>query len=204
MIETVTLHTIALHKVNWGHTMKQTKISLLMAGLLTASMLIPSATMAANNDSATVTATILTAIAVAKATDMNFGYILPNTTGTVTLATDGARTVSGPTLVAGVTPTAAKFNVTGDSSATFSIAYTDSSTTLSDGASHTMAIDFITEAVSSSGGTATGKTDKSTDATTGTLSSGAAVIYAGGELSVDAAQVAGVYTGTLKVTVAYN
>lgn len=184
--------------------MKQTKISLLMAGLLTTSMLVPSVSIAADNANATVTATILTAIAVTKATDMNFGYILPNTTGTATLATDGARTASGPTLVAGITPTAAKFDVTGDSSATFSIAYTGSSTTLSDGATHTMAIDFITEAVSGSGGAATGKTATGTDATTGTLSSGAAVIYAGGQLSVDAAQTPGVYTGTLVVTVAYN
>ncbi|MFZ3088654.1 MAG: DUF4402 domain-containing protein [Methylotenera sp.] len=183
--------------------MKQTKISLLMAGLLTASMLVPSASIAAT-DSATVTATILTAIAVAKATDMNFGYILPNTTGTVTLATDAARTASGPTLIAGITPTAAKFNVTGDGTATFSIDYTGSSTTLSDGATHTMAIDFITEAISGAAGVATGKTATGTDATTGTLSSGAAVIYAGGQLSVDAAQTPGVYTGTLTVIVAYN
>jgi len=184
--------------------MNQTKISLLMAGLLTAGMLVPSASIAANNDSATVTATILTAIAVAKATDMNFGYILPNTTGTVTLATDGARTASGPTLIAGITPTAAKFNVTGDGTATFSIDYTGSSATLSDGATHTMAIDFITEAISGAAGVATGKTATGTDATTGTLSGGAAVIYAGGQLSVDAAQTPGVYTGTFVVTVAYN
>lgn len=175
-----------------------------MAGMLTIGATIPSASIAANNDTATVTATILTAIAVAKATDMNFGYILPNTTGTVTLATDGARTASGPTLVAGITPTAAKFNVTGDGTATFSIAYTGSSTTLSDGATHTMAIDFITEAVSGAAGAATGKTATGTDATSGTLASGAAVIYAGGQLSVDAAQVAGIYTGSLIVTVAYN
>lgn len=183
--------------------MKHTKISLLVAGILTIGATIPSASIAANSDTATVTATILTPIAVAKATDMNFGYILPNTTGTVTLATDGARTASGPSLVAGITPTAAKFNVTGDGTATFSIAYTGSDTVLTSGA-NTMAIDFITEAISGAAGAATGKTATGTDATTGTLDGGAAVIYAGGQLSVDAAQVAGVYTGNLVVTVAYN
>lgn len=184
--------------------MKKTKISLLMAGLLAAGVLLPGSSVAADNATATVTATILAPIAVAKTTDMNFGYILPATTGTVTLATNAARTASGPSLIAGITPTAAKFDVTGDGVATFSISYAGSSATLSDGATHTMAIDFITEAISGSGGAATGKTATGTDATTGTLSAGAAVIYAGGQLSVDAAQTPGTYTGSLIVTVAYN
>lgn len=178
--------------------MKQTKISLLTAGLLATSMLIPSASIAAT-DSATVTATILTAIAVAKVTDMNFGYILP-AAGTVTLATNSARTASGPTLVAGITPTAAKFDVDGDGTATFSIDYTGSDTVLTSGA-NTMAITFVTEAIPGAGAA---NNTTSGQATTGTLSGGAAIIYAGGVLTVGATQAPGEYTGTLTVIVAYN
>ena len=49
-----------------------------------------------------------------------------------------------------------------------------------------------------------GKTDASTDATTGTLTSGAAFIFVGAKLTVGASQAAGTYTGIVKVTVAYN
>jgi hypothetical protein len=160
------------------------------------------AARAADNATASATAVVLQPIAVTKSADLVFGNVVAGN-GDVTVATDGTRTKTGGTaLPSNVTPTAARFDVTGSGANTFSIDYTGSDTDLSDGATHTMPVDWITEAVTTA--TPTGKTDPSTDATTGTLASGAAYIYVGGKLTVGASQVAGTYTGTIKVTVAYN
>lgn len=157
---------------------------------------------AADNATATATGVVLQPIAVTKAADLVFGNLVAGN-GIVTLATDGTRTKSGaaalPTGVAGV---AARFDVTGSGNNTFSIDYTGSDTVLTDASANTMAVDWITEALAAA--TATGKTDETSDAATGTLSSGAAYIFVGGKLTVGAAQAAGTYTGVVKVTVAYN
>lgn len=159
------------------------------------------AVQAADNATATATAVVLQPIAVAKFADLAFGNVVAGN-GIVTLATDGTRTKSGTTaLPTGVAGAAARFDVTGSGNNTFSIDYTGSDTTLTDG-TNTMAVDWITEAVATT--TPTGKTDETTDALTGTLSSGAAYIFVGGKLTVGGAQPAATYTGTVKVTVAYN
>lgn len=160
------------------------------------------AAQALDNATATATAVVLQPIAVAKNADLVFGNVVAGN-GDVTVATDGARTKTGSTaLPTGVTPNAARFDVTGSGNNTFSIDYTGSDTALTDASLNTMAVDWITEAVATA--SPTGKTNAATDATTGTLSSGAAYIYVGGVLTVGAAQPAGSYTGTIKVTVAYN
>ena len=157
---------------------------------------------AADNATASATAVVLQPIAVSKFADLAFGNVVAGN-GIVTLATNGARTRSGTTaLPTGVAGAAARFDVTGSGNNTFAIDYTGSDTTLSDGGGNTMAVDWITEALTTT--TATGKTDETTDATTGTLSSGAAYIFVGGKLTVGAAQAAANYTGIVKVTVAYN
>lgn len=179
--------------------MKRTQISLVLAGLMAA--LVSGQAMAADA-TATVTAKVITPIAVTKTTDMVLGNLVVGN-GVVTLNTSGARTQAGstPLSTSGSSPAAAEFTVTGEGANTFAIAYTGSSTSLSDGGTNTMAIDFITEAVAA---TATGKTDASTDATTGTLTTGSAKIFAGAAVTVGASQAAGTYTGSLVVTVAYN
>jgi len=159
------------------------------------------AVQAADNATATATAVVLAPMAVTRFSHLAFGNVVAGN-GVVTLATDGTRTKSGTTaLPTGVAGAAARFDVTGTGNNTFSIDYTGSDSTLTDG-STTMAVDWITEALTST--TATGKTDETTDAATGTLSSGAAYIFVGGKLTVGAAQAAATYTGTVKVTVAYN
>ncbi len=159
------------------------------------------AALAANNATASATAVVLVPISVAKTTDLSFGKLVAGN-GTVTLNTSGVRTKSGSTaLPTGGTATAALFTVTGDTTNTFSISYTGSSTVLTSGTpADDMAVSFISEAV----GTATSTGQTSGQAATGTLVAGNAYIYVGATLAVGAAQPAGTYTGTVAVTVDYN
>ncbi len=183
--------------------MPSLKLRLALAlGLACAAIAFSPATLAADNATASATAVVLTPMAVSKSTDLVFGNVVAGN-GVVTVATDGTRTRAGTAVLptGGSTPTAARFDVTGTGANTFSIDYTGSDTVLTSG-SDTMAIDWITEAVTTT--TPTGKTDGSTDAATGTLASGAAYIYVGAALTVGASQPAGTYTGVVKVTVAYN
>lgn len=153
---------------------------------------------------ATATAEVLAPISITVGANLAFGNVVAGN-GDVTVSTSGARTKTGAAAfsTSGASPAAAQFNVSGAGSNTFSIDYTGSTTMLTSSGGATMAIDWVTEAVTGTG-TATGKTDASSDATVGTLSSGSARIYAGGKLTVGASQPAGNYTGSLKVTVAYN
>lgn len=183
---------------------KTTRVRSLLA--LSALALLGAASMRAaqalDNATASATAVVLQPIAVTKSADLVFGNVVAGN-GDVTVATDGTRTKTGTTVLpTGVSPAAARFDVTGTGSNTFSIDYTGSDTVLTDASSNTMAVDWITEAVGTT--TPTGKTDPTSDATTGTLNSGAAYIYVGGKLTVGGAQVAGTYSGVVKVTVAYN
>ncbi|MDO8301294.1 DUF4402 domain-containing protein [Lacisediminimonas sp.] len=151
-------------------------------------------------DSTTATGTVVAPIAITKATDLVFGKFAPGAGGTVTVSTSGTRTASGAILsTVGSSPTAAKFDVTGDNNATYSIAWggvTALTNTTGVGA-ETMALTRISDLTG--GGATTG------EVTTGTLSaSGAQSIYLGGVLTVAATQVAGVYTGNVTVTVEYN
>lgn len=160
------------------------------------------AVQAADNASATATAVVLQPIAVAKNNDLVFGNVVAGN-GDVTVATDGARTKTGATaLPTGVTPAAARFDVTGTGNNTFSISYAGSDTVLTDASANTMAVDWIVEVVGTT--TPTGKTDATTDPSAGTLNSGAAYIFVGGKLTVGGTQAAGTYTGSVVVTVAYN
>lgn len=144
------------------------------------------------------TATVIEPIAVTKTVDLVFGKFAPGGGGAVTVATDGTRTTTGPILSnSGATPTAAKFDVSGDNDSTYSIAWSGA-IELSDSVStETMALERISDLTA--GGATTG------EASTGTLDgTGAQSVYLGGTLTVGAAQAAGTYTGDVTVTVEYN
>jgi hypothetical protein len=153
---------------------------------------------AANNASATATATVVTPIAITKANDLVFGSFYPGaTTGTVDVNTNGTRTVSGGVTSAGTgaTPAAAKFDVTGGASATYTIAYAAGVTLTGPGAA--MALTQISDL--------TGAGGASTLVAAGALSAGGTQsIYIGGSLAVGINQVAGAYTGNITATVVYN
>lgn len=173
------------------------KIALAAALALGATVLSGSAA-AADNASATASATVVTPIAITKATDMVFGSFIPNTTaGTIDVNTDSARTFTGGVTAApgGATPAAARFNVTGEPSATYTIAYAPTVTLTGPGAP--MLLTQVSDL--------TGAGAAATLVATGTLSAGGAQsIYVAGSLAVGANQVSGAYTGNITATVAYN
>ena len=141
---------------------------------------------------ATASATIITPIAIAKTTDMNFGNIVAGATpGTVIMTPAGARSISGGAFLPATigTVSAASFNVTGAVLFTYAITLPAGSITITSGANN-MTIDTWT----------------STPTGTGTLTGGAQTVTVGGTLHLAASQAAGTYTLTngLTVTVAYN
>jgi len=143
-------------------------------------------------------ATVIVPIAITKSADLIFGKFAPNAGGEVTVATDGARTTTGPILsISGSTPTAAKFDVTGDDNSTYGITWSGAALLTDSVSSETMALSKISDL------TAAGAT--SGEAESGTLSgSGAQSIYLGGELTVNASQADGNYIGDVTATVEYN
>jgi spore coat protein U-like protein len=155
---------------------------------------------AANNASATATATVVAPIAITKATDLSFGSFYPGaTSGTVNVNTNNARTVTGgvQTASGGAAATAAKFDVVGGGTSTYTIAYSTGVTLTSVTPGTTpMALTQVSDLTGAGGAT--------TLAATGALTGGTQSIYIGGSLAVAADQVAGVYTGTITATVAYN
>ncbi|GGE73627.1 DUF4402 domain-containing protein [Massilia psychrophila] len=153
---------------------------------------------AANNASATATATVVTPIAITKSADLVFGSFYPGaTTGTVDINTNGARTFTGgPVTASGAAaPAAAKFDVTGQASSTYTIAYAAGVTLTGPGAP--MALTQISDLTGAGGAT--------TLAAAGALSAGGTQsIYIGGSLAVGINQVSGAYTGNITATVVYN
>jgi hypothetical protein len=145
---------------------------------------------------ATSTSTVVTPISITAPVNLSFGSIaVGGTGGSVTLTPGGTRTADGGVTLAGGTVSAARFDVSGMGSLTYSIAFTGAAT-LSDGTNN-MAFTRISDL------TASAKTSGA-DVVSGTLSSGAQSIFVGGVLTVGANQPAGTYTGSVITTVEYN
>lgn len=148
-----------------------------------------------NTDNATASAfaTIVSPIEITKTVDLQFGTIIKGV-GTVTVATDNARTFSNTALNPGdqgTTPAAAVFTVSGEGAYTYSIAFTNATENLTNGAVTMVAGSFV--ALSSDG-----------EGLTGTLALGADTIKVGATLTLDNDEIPGLYTGSFQVTVAYN
>ena len=173
--------------------------------LLIAAGLVVSATGAFAQSSATATgnatATVVRPITLANATDLAFGNVVPSgALGTLVVAASSGtptQTPSGGVSQPGTqvgTITAAKFNVGGEGGFLYTITLPSSASTISDGASHTMSVDTFTSDIVVTAGALSGAIG----------SAGTQSFYVGGTLHVAANQVAGNYTGTFSVTVAYN
>lgn len=158
------------------------RFSLLAAIIATASTLSVSAFAA--TATGTASATVLTPIAIAAGTALNFGTLAGNASGgTVVVTAAGARSTTGTVVVTGAAFSAGTFTVTGTGAATFAVTYPGSFNVVS--GSDTMAVAV-------------------TGAATGTLSGGTVSLPVGGTLTVGANQAAGSYTGTYVMTVEYN
>lgn len=175
--------------------MKKFIISLLIVAAFVA---IPVSVFAQNTDNANAAGKvlILTPISIVKSMDLEFGAIAQSGAGTVTIAPDNtanAADVTGDVALAAVdgrtTRTHASFAVKGDASNSFSIVYDETTLTLATG----LTIDL------------TGKGESSALLSEAALDvSGDYVLNIGGVLTVPENSVAGDYTKTFNVTVAYN
>jgi hypothetical protein len=163
-----------------------------VVGAAVASFGIASGAQAATQDSADVSATILTSLSVAVQVGdktLDFASIAPGASAaTVVVAPDGTRTCPASVICSGTT-NAPAFDITGSPLSTVYIRFNNASESLSDGVDTMTADTFLTNLA---GDTA------SLDAL------GKATFTVGGSLNVAASQPAGNYTGTLTVNVAYN
>lgn len=154
--------------------------------------------------SATANAVIAKPITISSTANLDFGTIVPNSTGngTITVTVDTASTTP-PTLGGvvdgawiGGTISAAAFAVTGRPNATYAITVPAAGVTITGTtATNTMTVDTFTESTSGAGGTLL------VGATPGL---GQDSFTVGATLNVPAAQAADTYSGTFNVTVAYN
>ena len=151
----------------------------------------------AANAVATAGATVIAPLAINRSANLSFGSFAPGTGGSVTVSTSGARVVDNAILSSvDSAPTAAQFEVSGDPAATFDITIV-ASTTLDDGAGHSMALVTCSDLM--------GANTTSGNVASGMLSAGGTQsLFVGGTLSVAAAQVPGLYSGSIAVTVEYN
>ncbi len=166
--------------------------------IITTAVVLGSISVSFGQSSATAAAAanVITPIAIAKITDMNFGNVAVSTStgGTVVLTTSSTRTTggSGGVTLPSTTGTvaAAEFTVSGQASYTYVITL-PSSTTITDGSGHSMTVNSF----------------NSTPSSTGTLSSGGTQnVKVSATMVVAAAQPVGSYTNPngVPVTVNYN
>lgn len=143
--------------------------------------------------SATVSATIIAPLAIARVTDLDFGNVaVGSLVGTVVITPAGARSVTGSCQLSATNPgsvTAAAFAITGQGSYTYGITLPSAATSIT-GSGAAMSVD----------------TYLSNPGSTGTLTSGSQTINVGGTLHVAGNQTAGLYTlaSGLTVSVFYN
>lgn len=140
---------------------------------------------------ATATATVATAIGIAKTVDMSFGTIGATAiAGTVVLGTDGSRICTNVDCLSGSPGAAASFDVTGEGANTYSITLPGAAVSLTGPGPNMDATAFV-----------------SLPTPTGTLVAGAETLLVGATLAVgtSAVQTPGVYTSAaFTVTVNYN
>lgn len=154
---------------------------------LTAAMAAPGGAFAASA-TGNAAADIAQPIAVTEAQQLNFGRVVPSgTSGTVTIATDGSRSISGGVSTLGGTVQAGTFDVTGEGSAEYSVSL-PASISLSDGSGNSMTVDSFNDNAGSPP----------------SLSGGSDSFSVGAALSVGANQTPGSYSGTYTVTVNYQ
>ena len=161
--------------------LKATALSLILCGLAGNAM--------AADGTGNATARILAPITVTENIAMDFGGIYADAAGdTITLSAAGAQSALGAsTFDLGFTPTQGVFDITGNATYTANVTYSSGDTLTGPGTA--MPLGAFTD-----------------DSTAGVITldgSGNATLNVGAALTVNAAQVAGTYTGTYTVSVNY-
>jgi len=142
-------------------------------------------------------ANIITPIAITETSALHFGSmsVSASTGGTCILSSVGVRTQTGGVNLStiGTPSSTAAYEVNGAANATYAITLPGTITVTRVGGG-TMTVNDLRA-----------KPASAPEGTTGTLSVGGSDTFRiGGTLTVPAAQIAGAYTGTFDVTVAYN
>jgi spore coat protein U-like protein len=179
-------------------TMKTIRLTSRLA-VLAAIAVLAAPTAQAAQATATASGTVVTPIAITVATNLNFGSFAAGPGGTITISTSGARTASGVIALGSGSNAAARFDITGSPSTTYSISHSGTAvlTNTTGVGAETMALAKHSDL-------------SAADATSGNVSSGtlsgagAQSLFVGATLTVAAAQVPGIYTGTVIATVEYN
>jgi hypothetical protein len=146
---------------------------------------------------ANATATVIVPIKISKTQDLNFGKFAPGAGGSLMVSTDGTRTASGVIMSSNdSSPTAAQFDVVGDSNATYGITWSGDAELTGTESSDSIALTRISDFDAS--GTTSGAVSS------GKLNAGEQTIYLGGVLTIGEAQAIGAYAGNITATVEYN
>lgn len=146
---------------------------------------------------ATTNATVIAPIAIAKIASLEFGNVAKGTAGTVAIATDGSRTDSDVQLTPGTqqgTVRAASFAVTGEGTMTYDITLpADNAVVLTtgDGVGNTKKMELSSFT-------------SNPTVLLGALTAGAQTLLVGATMTLDGTEIAGAYSATYSVSVAYN
>lgn len=168
-----------------------------LAGLMTVS---PFA-FATPTDDMGIGAEILAPLVLETQEDMNFGGIIPDAAGdTVTLSPAGVATAAAGSTFPNGDQQQGIFTLIGGNASAVTVTHDATVTLIRVGGSSTMAVSNFAYAatVGDLGAAAPGSVPVTLDAT------GNATIAMGADLAVGANQTAGVYTGTLALTAAYD
>lgn len=142
---------------------------------------------------ADATANVVQAITVTQNRALNFGKFVSVNGGTVVVSNAATTVVTGTSVrVNPSTAASGQFTVAGDGTATYTLT-ADSGTTLTGPSANTMTVTAITPTVTT-GGVLGGSSG----------SEGTQLVYIGATVTQGTANVAGLYSGTYSVTVAYN
>lgn len=187
--------------MNTSTSIKQRTLKLALVAFACGAAVISGPSSAASpSASAVATGTVISPITVTSSAPLSFGRFAPGVGGSVTISNSGVRTSSGiiPSAM-GAATTAAKFLVTGDPAATYSISQVVSPelTNTTGTGNETMSLATTSDLA--------GANVIAGNVSAGTLSgAGTQTIFVGGTLTVGSTQVPGDYAGTVAVTVEYN
>lgn len=183
------------HRIRWGsHGGLYTLLWVLVAALGVSFLLdMGEGNAYAASYEVTAQAEIIAPISIVKTSDLQFGGVVPGTTaGTVIMSTSGTRTKTGGVIASSSMGYAspARFNVAGNTGATYSISLPTSVT--------------IKRAPPNANNKMTVNAFVSNPSGTSLLTGTAQVLSVGATLNVGANQPGGAYTATFQVTVNYN